>query len=194
MLRISRILAAVSAPVLVAGLALTGGPAQAASGGSGGVRPGLAAPARVPAPAAASRAGGTAAVTYVVRAYIDGHSRLTLRDGTARWYQLEFDAPGRWGGKNLPTIINGTKWFPQWPQPGLNQNCDCHSRPFYHLTPPVPAQADAFFVHAVRCRDTCSARYADGVLCINFNDDPSPGPAWYQVKVILAVDEGTRLP
>lgn len=124
--------------------------------------------------------------TYDVRADIDGQSVLTLRGRTARWFHIDYAAPGRHNGQNNPTIINGTKWFPRWPQPGQNYFCRCYSSTFRKVTPRVPRNAVSVFVQAVSCRDSCSVRYSDdGTLVIDFNDNPSPSDAWYEVKVIL---------
>jgi hypothetical protein len=124
--------------------------------------------------------------TYDVRADIDGHSVLTLRGRTARWFHTDYAAPGTHNGQNNPTIINGTKWFPRWPQPGQNYFCRCSSSTFRKVTPRVPRNAVSVFVQAVSCRDSCSVRYSDnGTLVIDFNDDPSSSDAWYEVKVTL---------
>src|SRR5438309_2122593 len=50
-----------------------------------------------------------------VRAYIDGRSRLRLQGNTVQWLHLEWAAPGKHGGLNKPTVINGKEWFPEWP-------------------------------------------------------------------------------
>jgi len=122
--------------------------------------------------------------TYDVRADIDGHSQLTLSGNSARWYHTDFAAPGRLKGKDEPTTINGTSWFPVWPQPGENRDCDCYSSTFENVVPKIPSNAVLTF-KAVSCRDSCSATYHDGALVIDFNDDPSGGDAWYEVKVTL---------
>jgi len=145
--------------------------------------------ARVLAQAAASQpVSDVERLTWVVRADIDGHSRLTLSGRSARWFHIKNAAPGRHNGKNEPTIINGTKWFPVWPHPGENRDCRCHSRAFDNVRPRVPLTAVAVFFKAVSCRDSCSVRYSDGALVIDFNDNPSPSDAWYEVKITLAVD------
>jgi hypothetical protein len=176
----------VLAPVVMAGLALTAGPAYAQSPVSGGVPHGLAAPSRVLAPAVVGQSPRVRhRVTYRVRADIDGHSRLTLSGKSARWFHIRYAAPGRHNGKHNPTVINGTKWFPRWPHPGANYNCRCHSSTFKKVVPRVPLKAVGFSFKAVNCRDTCSARYANGALVIDFNDNPSPSDVWYKVKVTL---------
>ena len=178
------------APVAMASLALTAGPAYAQSPVSGGAQHGLAAPIRVPSSAVVGQSPSHRdRVTYVVRADIDGHSRLTLSGRSARWFHIDFAAPGRHNGKNEPTIINGTKWFPRWPHPGENRDCHCHSSTFKKVMPRVPLKADGFFFKAVSCRDSCSVRYSDSVLVIDFNDNPSPSDVWYEVKITLTVED-----
>lgn len=186
--RFQMVVGGLLAPVAMAGLALTAGPAYAQSPVSGGVRDGLAAPIRVLAPAVVGQsARDPDRVTYRVRADIDGRSRLTLSGNSARWFHIKYAAPGRHSGKNEPTIINGKKWFPRWPHPGENYNCRCHSSTFKKVVPRVPLKAVGFFFKAVNCRDICSAKYSNGALVINFNDNPSSSDAWYKVKVILTL-------
>jgi hypothetical protein len=174
--------------VVMIGLALTAGPAYAQSRVAGGLRSGLAAPIRVQASAIAGQSSldrHQVTATYVVKADIDGHSILTLWGRSARWFHISYAAPGRHNGMNDPTIINGTKWFPTWPHPGENRFCHCHSSTFKNVMPPVPKMANSFFFEAVSCRDTCSGKYSHGVLVIDFNDNRSPGDAWYTVKITL---------
>jgi hypothetical protein len=173
-----------SLPLLIcaAGIACAVALIPAASASAAGAAP----TAGSAAPAVAARSPSHGVFTYVVRADIDGHSVLTLRGRTARWHHLDFAAPGTHNGQNNPTIINGTKWFPRWPQPGQNYFCDCYSSTFRKVTPRVPRDARSVSVQAVSCRDTCSVTYSDnGTLVIDFNDDPSPSDAWYEVKIVL---------
>ena len=154
-------------PSAILTLALTTGPASALSTVPGG-----------------ELTGHT--VTYDVRADIDGHSELILSGNSAKWYHIDFAAPGRLGGKNEPTIINGTEWFPVWPQPGENRDCGCYSSTFNNVVPSLPGDAVLTSFQAVSCLDSCSATYDDGTLVIDFNDDPHPGDASYEVKVTLS--------
>lgn len=187
--RFQMVARALLAAITIAGLALTTGPAYAQSPASGGAQNGLAAPIRISASAVVGQSpSGRHKVTYVVRADIDGHSRLILSGRSARWFHIDFAAPGRHEGKNNPTIINGTKWFPMWPHTGENRDCHCHSSTFRKVMPRVPQKADGFFFKAVSCRDSCSVGYSDGVLVVDFNDNPSFGDVWYKVKITLTVE------
>ena len=49
----------------------------------------------------------------------------------------------------------------------------------------MPADATDISYTIVSCRDSCSATYADRTLTIDFNDDLSGGPAWYEIQVTL---------
>jgi hypothetical protein len=79
-----------------------------------------------------------------IEASIDGRSRLILRENTAQWHHLEFAAPGRLNGANLPTRFNDSVvWLPIWPdQPTIeNRDCNCRSDVFTGVTPAIPHQA-----------------------------------------------------
>src|SRR5262249_22110303 len=102
-------------------------------------------------------------------------------------------APGVHDGQDNPTIINGTQWFPVWLHPGENRDCHCNSSTFTGLTPPVPLMVLASSVVKVSCRDSCSARYTDGTLILDFNDNPSGSDAWYEIKVTFWVPSGVPL-
>jgi eukaryotic-like serine/threonine-protein kinase len=169
---------------MMAGLALTAGPAHAQYP--------LSSSARDSAQASQSAPHHSARVTYLVRADIDGHSKLTLRRRTARWYQIEFAAPGRHNGKNKPTVINHAKWYPAWPHAGENRDCLCHSSTFRRVMPRVPEKAVISSFKKLSCRDSCSATFSNGALVIDFNDDPSNSDAWYKVKVTITFEEQGR--
>jgi outer membrane protein assembly factor BamB len=181
-------------PAMMAGLALTGGPAHARVPVSGGSRHGLTEPTRVLDSSVVGQAPQHrhVRVTYFVRADIDGHSQLTLSGRTARWYHIGFAAPGRLDGKNDPTIINGARWYPTWPQPGENRDCGCYSSTFRKVVPRVPARAFLSSFQKVSCRDSCSARFSHGAVVIDFNDDPSGGDAWYKVRVTLTSESESQ--
>jgi len=49
-----------------------------------------------------------------IRTLIDGSDTIFIR-GDQLWYVHEaYDLPGRWGGGNEPTYVNGEKWIPVW--------------------------------------------------------------------------------
>ena len=57
-----------------------------------------------------------------IEALIDGRSRLLLKGKTAQWLNLEYAAPGRHDQTKLPTVLNGKKWFPEWPDQPDEEN------------------------------------------------------------------------
>src|SRR5438874_2026299 len=70
------------------------------------------------AASASSAAGGTARATtgaahsYDLRAWIDGRSDLILTGGSAHWHHFDYAAPGRLGGSDFPTYLDGVSWLP----------------------------------------------------------------------------------
>ena len=53
--------------------------------------------------------------TVTVRAFVDGKDVLTIDGPALAWAHLDDEtaAVGRWNG-NRPTVVNGTKWYPNW--------------------------------------------------------------------------------
>jgi hypothetical protein len=55
-----------------------------------------------------------------VWAQIDGRSRLVVKTNAIYWDHIIYTAPGLYN-TNLPTLLNGYKWYPEWIQlPGLS--------------------------------------------------------------------------
>jgi hypothetical protein len=50
-----------------------------------------------------------------VSALIDGRSIITIQKNQLWWHHVDWAAPGREGGRNVPTTVNGKKWYPTWP-------------------------------------------------------------------------------
>ena len=102
---------------------------------------------------------GKDTVVYNVRAFIDGRSRLTLNDDTARWRHLDNAAPGRWGcPPGRPTIINTVEWFPEWPDaPDCeNRNCNCFSDVHEGVTVLRNETPRDVTLTPIECRSSCS--------------------------------------
>jgi outer membrane protein assembly factor BamB len=161
-------------PAMMAGLALTAGPAHAQYPVSGGARDS----AHASQPAKYRRAK----VTYVVRAFITGHNKLTLAGRKARWYNVDGEAPVRY-----PTFINGVRWRPSWPSPAGYYDCKCYSSTFRKVKPRVPKKAVISSFKKVACRDICSARFSHDALVVDFKDDA--GGAGYKVRVTLSFEQ-----
>jgi hypothetical protein len=167
----------------------------------------LAAPALFGAPALA-----TTESSLLVRAYIDGRSRLMLDTGTAQWLHLDYAAPGRLecnlGQPVEPTVfapIQGSipstmsqSWYPQWPDvPDCeNRDCNCTSDVF---TGVVPALPNASFAVALELVDSRGLSWiveqptsANGYrVVIEFDDVALPGAAWYEVVLHLTDCQST---
>ena len=139
------------------------------------------------------RSNSASQVTYDIQADIDGQSDLILTGATAHWYHMDFNAPGTSIGQNLPTVINGTDWYPTWPQSGTNSNCNCDSSTFNGVSPSVPTNITDFSWVGT-CRDSCSVTATSDTLTINFNDDPSLGDTGYQITVTVTYGGGSPGP
>jgi hypothetical protein len=50
-----------------------------------------------------------------VSALIDGRSIITIQKNQLWWHHIDWAAPGREEGRNVPTTVNGKKWYPTWP-------------------------------------------------------------------------------
>jgi hypothetical protein len=62
---------------------------------------------------------------FVVEALIDGQSELHITPRGIYWFQRNGAAkPGRHGGGNEPTFIDGRPWMPQWQNPRQEMNQD----------------------------------------------------------------------
>jgi hypothetical protein len=136
------------------------------------------APSAAPSPAPTSR-------TIDVRAWIDGRSDLVFDGSEVHWHHYDFVAPGRWpDGAPLPTYIDNYAWFPTWPDvpDAKNFACNCDSSDLFQLSQPVSVNVS---LTPVSCRDSCSLSVGDGTITVDFNDDPTPFAAWYEVKLTI---------
>jgi hypothetical protein len=136
-------------------------------------------------------------VTLRVEANIDGVSELVLQDGTIFWNHLDWAAPGRHNGMDVPTILNGYEWMPWEGRDG-------------ELRGPYPVISDPLSLSAVGLDPTqtwevvglegldgrgaivisrwpsAENEYTSGVI---FDDDWAGSDMWYSVNLILrAVD------
>jgi RNA polymerase sigma factor (sigma-70 family) len=124
-----------------------------------------------------------------VKAFIDGRSFLKIRGNTVQWYHQEFAAPGRLGGQNRPTVINGKDWLPEWPDLGEeNREYQGVSSKYEDLAPPLPAAEVAVSIVPVRVRGkvtvvqqpTPDNQYT---ATVDFDDGPLGGAADYVVDI-----------
>jgi hypothetical protein len=61
---------------------------------------------------------------FLVEALIDGDSELCVTPKGIYWRSLGVAKPGRHGGKNEPTFVNGQPWIPLWGQPNQERGND----------------------------------------------------------------------
>ena len=121
----------------------------------------------------------TATSAVRVEALIDGKSQLELRLNTVRWHHFDYAAPGRIGGLNVPTVINGAEWYPAWE--GATYNCNgCWSDVFVGVTPSVPWGDRTISLTRIRGRsDPQIMQYPmpsnDFTLVVEFDDNLAPG-------------------
>ncbi len=149
-----------------------------------------------------SRAADT--ITLNITAYIDGQDLLVVQGNTLQWHHLDFCAVGLWGGANVPTTISTTlngmvvmdnvEWTPSWPPfalcPENGADFPSFSSVFTGLTPPLPSTDTTVLLNPIQARGTVSIvqspSAANGhTLIVDFNDDPEPGPAIYQVQLAI---------
>jgi uncharacterized repeat protein (TIGR01451 family) len=133
--------------------------------------------------------------TINISAYIDGRSMLIITGDTVQWHHLDWAAPGRHGFVNLPTIINGFDWYPQWADvpDAENRWCDCYSSKYENLSPPLPESDMEIELHVIQARHLVSiAQYPaadnDYALILDFNDNPPGGADWYECELDVTVE------
>jgi len=132
--------------------------------------------------------------TISIRAYIDGRSMLIITGNATKWHHLDWAAPGRHGFVNLPTIINGYDWYPQWADvpDAENRSCDCDSSIYENLSPPLPESDMEIELRVIQARHLLSiAQYPtaenDYTLILDFNDNPPGGADWYECELVINV-------
>jgi hypothetical protein len=142
--------------------------------------------------AAEEPAAPPAAKPNVIRieALIDGKSRLLLKGKTAQWHHLEWAAPGRHEDTKHPTVLNGEKWFPEWPDrpDEENRNCKCKSDKYEKLEPAVPDVVETATVKRVQGRGKVTIVQQpkpdnDHTLIVEFDDNSQGGHNPYVVDV-----------
>lgn len=129
---------------------------------------------------------------WVVRieALIDGRSELRLRGNTAQWFHYDFAAPGRHLFRDEPTIINGIKWQPKWPDipDAENRFCQCSSDIFPGVMPPLPLSPGPADLHVIQSRSITRitqvpAENNDYTLVVQFDDNGINASDWYVVEI-----------
>jgi hypothetical protein len=140
-------------------------------------------------------------LTLDITAYIDGRDHLIIRGGSLLWHHLDFAAPGRLGGVNLPTTISTTlnsapvltnfNWFPVWPYPPPNEiRFECYSSTFTGLNPSLPDSSMTVTLTPKRARGSVSivqtpSASNNQTLIVEFNDDPFGGADYYEILLTI---------
>jgi len=132
-----------------------------------------------------------AAVTITVRAFIDGRSQLRLKRNTATWQNFDYAAPGRQGGRDEATTINGVQWRPIWDDSDLSPEVRVEkalSDTFEGVKPTLAAEMMNVTLTKIRCREDASvvqqpSAENDFTTIVEFNDDQIGGADWYEVKL-----------
>jgi hypothetical protein len=119
--------------------------------------------------------------TITIKALIDGGDMVNIQ-GHKIWYEHEsWDLPGRWQGRNEPTLINGEKWFPKWTA-GT-------SDVFESLEPAFEPRSPSEIV-LTKITGRGDARISqwpapdnNQTLSIHLSDEQFEGAAWYTVAI-----------
>jgi len=130
------------------------------------------------------------AAGFQVRASIDGRSQLVLKGNTAKWHHIAQAAPGKLNNGNAPTRIGGVDWFPTWPQPGENRNCNCDSDTFTGVLPVMPAQDLQIIIQEVDIPEDVRLIQAPSAAnsftaIVEFDDVEDSGADDYIINVIF---------
>jgi hypothetical protein len=154
----------------------------------------------------------TTTYTFEIDAFIDGRDQLIVQGGTLQWDHLDFAAVGRnsAGNGNEPTVIttslNGVTqldhfdWYPSWPEPPPAEiRYQALSSVFSGLLPALPSTAATVTLNVISARDSLSIyQYPtaanSNTLILDFNDDQSSGPAWYDALVTVTTDAPAPVP
>jgi len=124
---------------------------------------------------------------YRIKAYIDGSCTLVLKNGSACWHNHRGAVPGRHGGHNYPTYINGKSWRPKWPENRRDGEVQSETLRTHSLEVPPAAKTAKIISRAKGARDRRGRRIVDaevafGVLKIHFRD-MGHGASWYDITV-----------
>lgn len=126
-----------------------------------------------------------------VTAFIDGRSRLILSGSQVQWFHLDYSAPGRLNGANLPTTLDGVDWWPSWPDDPDPENRDCGCRSldaWGGLTVPVPRAASNTTVTPVDMRGAATVveqatAANDFAVVVELDDNGDAGAETYVVDI-----------
>jgi|GEM_PF-6304991 len=146
----------------------------------------LAAPPGEAKTAPPATSDGAASHTIRIKALIDGADTIKVQ-GNRIWYEHEsWDLPGKWQGRDEPTLINGVAWRPDWLGEASTNNC---SDPYLDLQPPFPDKTpDDIKLTTIAGRGGVQIAQwprADNhhTLAIHLDDSDDMGADWYEVAI-----------
>ncbi len=132
----------------------------------------------------------------VIEALIDGNSELRVKKTGIYWINAEDSKPGRHGGGNLPTYINGQPWHPVWGIPRKEKGYDKSSQ-HGMMSEPEKLEFALLSVTAIRGgtgidkRDEIKVTTVDGDLSI-FIPDTQTGARWYKFALRKKKADGKK--
>jgi hypothetical protein len=119
--------------------------------------------------------------TVKIKALIDGADTVKVQ-GHKVWYEHEsWDLPGRWQGRDEPTIINGKTWRPEWN--GETSVAFESLKPAFNPQSPEETRLTKLTGRGEVTISQMPSPENNQTLAIHFDDAPFQGAAWYEVVV-----------
>jgi len=144
------------------------------------------------APSASSDRG-----VMTFRAFIDGSDFVNIQSNTVWYVHRNFELPGKWGGNDFDTFINGMAWHPEWVG-GV-------SKPFTNLSPPLSTCGDVQITLDSWNNDDPGRGVGDVSITqqpapengytaiVLVDDDPPGGPDWYNFQISWNIVPGVEI-
>jgi hypothetical protein len=135
-------------------------------------------------PSVRSLRAQTPANEVIVEAFIDGNSELRVKKTGIYWVNAEDAKPGKHGGSNFPTYVNGQPWQPVWGKPHKERGPDKSSLHSLMLEP-AKMEFTLLTVSAARGgsgiekRDEIKVNMIGDEMSI-FIPDTQSGARWYK--------------
>ncbi len=140
-----------------------------------------------------------------IRNEIDGRSSMVIGTYYAWYEHHDYAAPGMhfYFGEGdpasmaaRPTFVQGSEWYPTWPEDGENRDCGCVSSVFESQPPHevlVPFADAEISLEVLEGRGEVSiVTYPSAAnhyeLTLEWDDNPQGGPAWYEVELTFLTD------
>ena len=138
----------------------------------------------------------TAPDEIVIEALIDGNSELRVKRTGFYWLNAENSKPGKHGGGNQPTYVNGKPWHPVW---GIPKKETGHDKSSQHSMTLDPDNLEFVLlaVTAIRGgngidkRDEIKLTRVGGEISI-FIPDTQSGACWYKFALRKKKADGKK--